>query len=157
WDRLKQALALNTPDKDPAELRREAVACLGDFVGLPPTTWRNFTGKVEAVEIRPGARQVAIGLEDGTLLLRDLATGGESARLQEHRASVVSMTFDAAGRRMASGDLAGVVKVWQAQSGGGWVCTRTIAIDRPATERLEFYHAPLKVSLSPDGQSLFTG
>ena len=156
WDRLKQALALDTPDKDPAELRREAVACLGDFVGLAPTTWTDFAGKVEAVEIRPGARQVAVGLEDGTLLLRDLATGGEAARLREHRASVVSVTFDAAGRRMASGDLAGVVKVWQARSGGGWICTRTMAIDRPDPLPLESYKAPLLLALSPDGQSLFT-
>jgi hypothetical protein len=37
-DRLKQALALKTPDKDPAQLRQEAVACLGDVVGLAPTT-----------------------------------------------------------------------------------------------------------------------
>jgi eukaryotic-like serine/threonine-protein kinase len=156
WDRLKQALALDTPDKDPAELRREAVACLGDFVGLEPTTWTDFAGKVEAVEIRPGARQLAVGLEDGTLLLRDLATGGEAARLREHSASVVSVTFDAKGRRMATGDLAGVVKVWQPRSGGGWLCTRTMAIDRPDPLPLESYKAPLLLALSPDGQSLFT-
>jgi len=156
WDRLKQALAMDTPDKDPAELRREAVACLGDFVGLEPTTWTDFAGKIAAVEIRPGAGKVAVGLEDGTLLLRDLATGREAARLREHRVSVVSVTFDAAGRRMASGDLAGVVKVWQARPDGGWICTRTMAIDRPDHQPLESYQAPLRLTLSPDGQSLFT-
>src|SRR5262249_12817054 len=38
WERLKQALALKTPDRDPAQLRQEAAACLGDFLGLEPTT-----------------------------------------------------------------------------------------------------------------------
>ena len=93
WDRLKQALALETPDKDPAELRQEAVACLGDFVGLAPTTWTSFPSKIRALEVHPDGRQVVIGLEDGTILLRDLATGAERARLHEHRAPVVSLSL----------------------------------------------------------------
>src|SRR5262249_12767485 len=35
---LQQALQLDTPDKDIDKLRAEAVACLGDFVGLEPIT-----------------------------------------------------------------------------------------------------------------------
>jgi hypothetical protein len=35
WDRLTQALALDTPAVSRDELRQEAVACLGDFAGLP--------------------------------------------------------------------------------------------------------------------------
>ena len=38
FDRLQQALQLDTPDKDSDRLRQEAVACLGDFVGLEPIT-----------------------------------------------------------------------------------------------------------------------
>src|SRR5262249_2604107 len=34
WDRLGRALQLATRDRDLGKLRREAVACLGDFVGL---------------------------------------------------------------------------------------------------------------------------
>jgi len=158
WDRLKQALALDTPDKDPAELRQEAVACLGDSVGLAPTTWTNFTTNISALEVHPDSRQVAIGLEGGDLLLRDLATGGETARLREHRAPVVRLSFDATGNRMASGDLGGVVKVWRAHFGATWVCTRTIAIDRPDAGNYapEHWHESVLVVLTSNGKSLLT-
>ena len=97
--------------------------------------WRrrpgHVSGAIQALaDLHPDSRQVVIRLDDGTLLRRDLATGAEGARFREHRASVVDLTLAAAGG-MASGDLAGVVKVWQARSGGGWVCTRTMVIDRP--------------------------
>src|SRR5262249_22293971 len=36
---LRQALALETPDKDVASLRQEAIASLGNFEGLEPVTW----------------------------------------------------------------------------------------------------------------------
>jgi eukaryotic-like serine/threonine-protein kinase len=42
WGLLEQAMQLQTPDKDPMRLRQEAVACMGDFVGLQPTTWEDF-------------------------------------------------------------------------------------------------------------------
>ncbi|TMK50395.1 MAG: hypothetical protein E6G66_07590, partial [Actinobacteria bacterium] len=155
WDRLRQALALETPDKDPAQLRQEAVACLGDFVGLAPTSWTDFPNEVRDLKIHPDARQVAMGLDDGALLLRDLATGAKVARLHEHRAAVVSLSFDAAGNRMASGDLGGVVKIWQAHPGGGWVCMRTIALDRPVNGENP-YLSPLMVALTSDGKSLAT-
>ena len=40
WKRLEQALRLETPEEDLTELRREAGACLGDFVGLETTDWQ---------------------------------------------------------------------------------------------------------------------
>jgi WD40 repeat protein/serine/threonine protein kinase len=156
WDRLRQALELETPDKDPAQLRQEAVACLGDFVGLAPTTW-TVTGDIRALEAHPDSRQVAIGLEDGTLLLCDLATGAEIARLQEHHAPVVGLSFASAGNRMASADLAGMVKLWQANPGSGWVCVRTIPIDRPTVVRRHSEtNRLLMIALTSDGKSLVT-
>jgi WD40 repeat protein/serine/threonine protein kinase len=155
WDRLQQALALDTPDKDPAQLREEAVACMGDFIGLAPTTWADFTSRIDTLAIHPDSRQVVIGLEDGALLLRDLATGAGIARLQEHRAPVASLSFNAAGNRMASADFAGTVKVWQASSRSDWVCVRTIAIDRPSVGRSSGKQSIL-VALTSDGKSLVT-
>jgi serine/threonine protein kinase/WD40 repeat protein len=152
WDRLKQALALDTPDKDPAQLRQEAVACLGDFVGLPPTTWKDFPEGIHSLEVRPGTGQVAIGQGDGTLVLRDVTTGAEIAQLQEHRKAVVSLSFAAAGNRMASADLDGTVKVWQANADNGWTCMRTIPIGRPPDDYIGW--ASILVALSPDGKSL---
>ena len=161
WDRLKQALALETPDKDVAQLRQEAVACLGDFVGLAPSAWPRFPSNIRALAVQPDSRQLVIGLEDGTIVLHDLATGAERERLHEHRAPVVSLSLAAAGGLMASADLDGVVKVWRAtslgQSGSAWVCARTMAIDRPLPkEKVFWYHEPISVVLSSDGKWLFT-
>jgi WD40 repeat protein/serine/threonine protein kinase len=156
WDRLKEAYALETADKDLAELREEAVACLGDFVGLAPTSWTDLSGDIRALEVHPDSRQVAIGLENGTLLLRDLATGAEIARLKEHRAPVISLSFTTDGNRMASADLAGTVKLWQANSSSGWICTRTIPTDRPTIDRRIDIHQLLMVAFTPDGKSLVT-
>jgi WD40 repeat protein len=156
WDRLKQALALDTPDRDPAQLRQEAAACLGDFVGLEPTTWTDWTSSLQALEVHPDSRQVAIGLQDGTLLLRELATGAEIARLKEHRAPIVGLSFAAAGNRMASADLDGVVKVWQANPDKGWSCIRTMPIGRPTTDK-NFPASPsILLALGSDGESLVT-
>jgi WD40 repeat protein/serine/threonine protein kinase len=156
WDRLKQALALETPDKDPAELRQEAVACLGDFVGLAPKSWGDFTSNILAFELRPHTQQVALGLEDGALLLRDQATGTTIARLQEHKAPVSSLSFDASGNRMASADSTGTVKVWQANPSSGWVCLRTISIGRPLSQRRPRDTGPYRAVLTSDGKSLVT-
>ena len=156
WDRLKQAIALETPDKDLTQLRQEAVACLGDFVALAPTTWADVTSEIQALEIHPDAQHVVLGLADGSILLRNLATGAELARLHEHRAPVVSLSLNVAGSRMASGDKGGVVKVWQAHADGAWVCTRTMAVDRPVSnEKVGWYHEPVSVVLSFDGKWLF--
>ncbi len=75
WKRLEQALHLDTPEKDPARLRQEAVACLGDFMGQKPTIWTGFATKIQAVAVDPTGGQVAIGLANGSILLRDRATG----------------------------------------------------------------------------------
>jgi WD40 repeat protein len=156
WNRLQQALALDTPDKDATQLRQEAVACLGDFVGLTPTTWTDFPSEILSLEVRPGTRQVAIGLSDGTLVLRHLATGAEIARLQEHHAGVVSLSFAATGNQMASADLDGIVKVWQANLNDAWFCTQTIPLGRPMVDKALGGEPSILVALTPDGKSLVT-
>src|SRR5262249_5527440 len=46
WDRLGRALLIPTGDRDLGELRREAVACLGDFVGLAPAVIEGFPSMI---------------------------------------------------------------------------------------------------------------
>ena len=156
WDRLKQALALETPDKDPAELRQEAVACLGDFVGLAPTTWTDFTSNIRALAIHPDGRRAAFGLQDGTVLLRHLATGAEVVQSHEHRAPVIGLSFAAAGNRMASADAAGMVMIWQATADDGWVSTQTIRTERPRADDGPGVPPAVLVTLTSDGESLIT-
>jgi hypothetical protein len=58
---LQQALELDTPDKDIDRLCDEAVACLGDFVGLEPITLKDFP---ETSQIRTDAAR-DLGHTDG--------------------------------------------------------------------------------------------
>jgi hypothetical protein len=88
WKRLDQALHLDTPEKDPARLRQEAVACLGDSVGLEPTVWSDFGQEMHAVAVDSAGNRVALGRADGVIALSDRITGMETAVLRGHRGAL---------------------------------------------------------------------
>ena len=75
FNRLQQALQLDTPDKDIDRLRQEAVACLGDFVGLEPITWEDFPAGIQSIALTPDGEKMAIALDNGTIQLRTVSTG----------------------------------------------------------------------------------
>src|SRR5206468_1724002 len=81
---LKQARDLNVPNKDLSDLRREAVACLGDFVGLAPTTFTNFPSKPDITWIGfgPAGDLATFALANGTILLLEMPSGKEVTRLK---------------------------------------------------------------------------
>jgi hypothetical protein len=60
FNRLQQALELDTPDKDSDRLRDEAVGCLGDFVGLEPITWEDIPAGIQKIGLTPDGEQMAI-------------------------------------------------------------------------------------------------
>jgi eukaryotic-like serine/threonine-protein kinase len=142
WGLLQQALHLETPQRNLLELRQEAVASLGDFVGLEPRTWSDLPADIRTIDLHPDSLHLAVGLEDGTVLVRNIRTGKQTPLPREHRAPVVSLAIGADGKRMASADLGGIIKVWQSDPVTLWACTKTIEI------------APPK-SLSTPGQSRF--
>ena len=87
---LKQARSLNVQQKDFTELRREAMACMGDFVGLMPATFPDFPKGTLAtrMQISPTGRLAAFGLSSvssgpsewtnkGAIALRELPSGAE--------------------------------------------------------------------------------
>jgi WD40 repeat protein len=90
---LQQALALQTPDRDAASLRQEAIASLGDFVGQEPITLtlRPSDATIQSFAVQPDGDLVVIGLADGIILLRNRATGAEVGRLIEHRTRFLSI------------------------------------------------------------------
>jgi WD40 repeat protein/serine/threonine protein kinase len=153
-DLLKQAMALPTPEKNLTELRNEAVACMGDFVGLKPTTWDDFTADIRCMALQPNGAQVAMGLEDGNLLVRDRTTGDTVAELPGHRTAVVSLSFAADGKRMASADRDGKIQVWQMKAADAWDLQRTIAIDGPKISTHYLTPPTVAAALSPDGHHL---
>jgi WD40 repeat protein/tRNA A-37 threonylcarbamoyl transferase component Bud32 len=151
--RLQQAMALDTPAHDLFELRQEAVACLGDFVGLEPTTWKDIPDKNYAVAlaVHPRGTEVALGMYDGAISIRRRETGEQLALLQGHKSGVYAIVFDSAGDRMFSADDSGAINQWSKRS-GKWSVDRTLTIAKSG--RPNHVHA-VSLALSPDDRRLF--
>jgi hypothetical protein len=110
FNRLQQTLQLDTPDKDSDRLRQEAGACLGDFVGLEPTTWEDFPAGIQTIALTPDGELMAIALDNGTIQLRNVSTGRVVAQLNE---AAVDLGMDPANRWLVTAGAKGTIKVWQ--------------------------------------------
>jgi WD40 repeat protein len=153
WNLLKQALQLQTADRNLMELRNEAVACMGDFVGLEPTTWRGFPAEIKRIALHPDSLHLAVGLADGTVLVCNIATGKEITLPQQHGAAVVSIAIRSDGKSMASADLDGNITLWQPDPVSLWACTTTIKITPPQA-MIADEPPTVTVALSPRGRTL---
>ena len=124
WKRLRQALRLETPEKDFTELRREAGACLGDFVGLEPTDWDSPAGtQIGACDLHPGGELLAIVVNSqitSEVLIRNVVTGQEVARLRPESSLLSCVKFSNDGKRLFAGGSNGLVKFWQVDQVGNW-------------------------------------
>jgi WD40 repeat protein len=131
WDRLGRALQIDTPDRDPTALRQEAISCLGDFVGLQPTTWDDFGSNVHAIALSADGKLLAAAMDDGTAVVRDVATGATRARIKE---PVSSLAFVDEGAGLATVVAPrNEVKVWKVSPEEMWPCVRSFATDPKAT------------------------
>jgi WD40 repeat protein len=106
FDLLQRAKALDIPGKNLTDLRCEAAACLGDFVGLAPTTLISFPTnsapadrtQVLTLSCLDGVGHLAaFALVDGTILLCDIHSGKQVARLSSAAKSIVSLCFNDSG------------------------------------------------------------
>jgi WD40 repeat protein len=111
WDRIRQAMQLETPVRDVESLRQEAVACLGDFVGNQPLEWpyRDLDW-VSTVTVHPNNRWVAVSLSK-LIQLREVQTGRVLTEFRDHQAGVFALSFSADGRTLASMDDAAQIKI----------------------------------------------
>src|SRR3954452_13879055 len=96
---LREALQLDTPDKDSDRLRQEAVNCLGDFVGLEPITWDDFPAGIRDIALTPDGENLAVALDNDTIELRNVRTWRVVAQLTE---SAVDLAFDPENRRLVA-------------------------------------------------------
>jgi WD40 repeat protein len=158
FGRLQRALALETPARDPYALRQEAIACLGDFVGLEPAVWSDVPPErlVVAQAVSPAGNEVALGMtnprgDEGIISLRDRVSGRETARLVGHNAGVFAVIYGAGGNLLVSADDKGSIKTWVRQA-EVWKCTRTLKTE--PSRRPGYVHA-VSLALSPSQQRLF--
>src|SRR5262249_28958314 len=134
---------------DVDQLRRTASLCLGDLAGLEPALFE-FPEEVRSVALRPDGKSLAAGLADGTVTVRELQLGRETARLAGHPAAVAALLFTPDGQRLISGDVGGTIHVWEAGE-GGWN-KRSFSIGVPDARTSP--PAPLSLALTPDGRYL---
>jgi serine/threonine protein kinase/WD40 repeat protein/tetratricopeptide (TPR) repeat protein len=123
FKRLQQALELDTPEKDIDRLRDEAVACLGDFVGLEPITWENFLAGILKIALTPDGEEMAIALDNGTIQLRNVSTGSVVAQLSE---AAVGLGIDPDHRWLVTAGANGTIKVWRDFGTDGAPAVQTI-------------------------------
>jgi WD40 repeat protein/tRNA A-37 threonylcarbamoyl transferase component Bud32 len=131
WALLKQARELETGARDLDKLRLESVACLGDFVGLEPTALKDFSEDIYSLALHPDGEQMALGLSDGTILVRNLS-GSENIRLKkEHRAPISALAFAKGNRgtRLVAGDYEQRITIWEQDGEGRWTCARKLRTD----------------------------
>ena len=95
FDLLKQAVALGTTNVDNRLVRREAAACLGDWVGLDPVDIA-LPGDVGTGALTKDGALAAIATWDGKISLRETRTGREAALL-EVGGNPYSLAFDQRG------------------------------------------------------------
>jgi WD40 repeat protein len=94
---LEQAKALEVPEKNLADLRQEAVACLGDFLGPGPTTFADFSTNIEFACLAPSGNLSAFALSDKTIHLRETQSGKEEARFAYTNEMLLALCFNYAG------------------------------------------------------------
>ncbi len=150
WRLLHQALLLETPEKDVGQLRQEAVACMGDYVGLAPTIWQDFEADIHLVALQPHGVQLALGLSDGSVLVRNIDTGANIARLREAGAQITAVHFGPDGSKLVTGDDRGTIKVWESTPGGQWNTSKTLTGD-------SLPGAVSSLAIAPDGRLLAAG
>jgi WD40 repeat protein len=153
-DLIKQALRSDARTREVEELRREAVACMGDFAGSEPRLWSDLPkgAVVSAMSAHPDSASVALGLSDGTVSVRSLPGGAERARLRGHEMGLSDVAVAPGNRRLIAADVGGTITVWESKEGDAWSRTRTIAADRP----LPGYRVgrPVSLAVTPDGKTL---
>jgi serine/threonine protein kinase/WD40 repeat protein len=124
FELLKQAKALDVSEKDLADLRREAIACLGDFVGLTPVTLTNFSTNITHACLDPSGSLAAFGLMDGTIQLREMPSGKELPGLSITNGRLWGFCFNATGDELFAvvGNSLPSRRIctWAPDAGGRW-------------------------------------
>jgi serine/threonine protein kinase/WD40 repeat protein len=90
---LKQAQVLDVPEKNLTEMRREAVACMSDFVGLTPRTIADFPTNVDDACLAPAGNLAAFAFGDRTIQIRQLPSGKVLAHIDFTNESLQDFCF----------------------------------------------------------------
>ena len=114
------------------------------------------------VVFSPDGRQLALGSSDGTVQVRDAASGQELLVLKGHAKGVSCVAYSPDGRRLASVDRDGELRLWDAATGHGLftlqghTCGPYGVVFSPDSRRLVSWGREVRVWDVPTGQGLLT-
>jgi WD40 repeat protein len=131
---LKQAQALEVPEKNVSQLRSEAVACLDDFIGLSPAVISNFPGKICYACLAPSGKVAAFALWSGAISVREVPSGSEQARFDHTNEFFEDICFNSTGDELFAKYEQRFYR-WAADADGHWHETETRQLP-PLTTRL---------------------
>jgi serine/threonine protein kinase/WD40 repeat protein len=135
--RLQQAQALTLSNASQIDLRREAVGCLGDFVGLDPVDMKGLPGEVRRLDFHPSEPLALMFCRDEKpIVLKALDSGNEIAWFPAPD-RIRSLVFTKDGKKLlgislGKGDINSLLQnsilhSWICDDGHRWVA----ATDRP--------------------------
>jgi WD40 repeat protein len=106
---------------------------------------RGFAADIYSVCFSPDGRGLALGLQDGAVVIQDVAAGKGPVRLAGHTGVVEAVAFSPDGKALASAGADGTVQLWDALTHRG-------------RGLLEGHEKGVRaLAFSPDGKNLVTG
>ncbi len=133
FELLREASRLETPERDPSALRREAAEALGDFVGnsprmLPRSLLPHPYGNAW---FDPLTHRLVISQADGKLRFIDPAEGREVASLSVSDGEIQNLSFAPDGRRLAIQSSDGNRVYRRGPDNDSWTLERTLEPGSP--------------------------
>jgi serine/threonine protein kinase/WD40 repeat protein len=134
---LQQARDLRVPEKSLPDLRHEAVASLGDFVGLTPATFTDFptNARIDWARMDSSSRLAAFATSDASIHLRELTSGKEVALLSVTNAWFNDLAFGGGDQIFALGQRGGSwsesarrLYSWSLNADGIWAETKNVSL-----------------------------
>ncbi len=112
--------------------------------------WRRRGGlegrTAERVAFTPDGRTLAAGLSDGTVALRDVASGRVRMMLHEHTGAVTALAVSRDGKKLAAGAVDGAIVIWDPSTG-----------DRRVAFPYSHPGSVTALAFSPDGRVVASG
>jgi eukaryotic-like serine/threonine-protein kinase len=121
WSRIENAFAIDTPDKSFDDLRQEAAACLGDFMGNQPIIRK---GQSRVFSWFPDGERFALATDSGVISIRMIETNQEVERLEAGDAMASSrfreVRVSPDGNHVIALAASGTVQIWRKDESRGW-------------------------------------